>query len=117
MYACLGLSAVVFIIHGLLMYGWKTQLNRMSLDRMGLMALLNLTGAYMYAARVSYSCRSDEAGLMMMQIPEKWYPRKYDILGNSHQILHVMVIFAGLAHMDGLLRAFRFVHSRALTCS
>ena len=61
MYACLGLSAVVFIIHGLLMYGWKTQLNRMSLDRMGLMALLNLTGAYTYAARVSYSCRSNDS--------------------------------------------------------
>ena len=54
MYACLGLSAVVFIIHGLIMCGWKTQLNRMSLDLMGLMALLNLTGAYMYAARVSW---------------------------------------------------------------
>lgn len=53
MYACLRLSAVIFITHGLALDGWKIQNKRMSLDRMGLMALLNLTGAYMYAARVS----------------------------------------------------------------
>ena len=55
MYACLGLSAIVFIIHGLVLYGWQTQARRMSLDRMGLMALLNLTGAYAYGARVHES--------------------------------------------------------------
>ena len=53
MYACLGLSAVVFVIHGLSLHGWSVQNKRMSLDRMGLMALLNLTGAYAYAARAS----------------------------------------------------------------
>lgn len=52
MYACLGLSAVIFITHGVILYGWKAQNKRMSLDRMGVMSLLNLTGAYMYAARV-----------------------------------------------------------------
>ncbi len=52
MYACLGLSAIVFIAHGVILHGWETQYKRMSLDRMGLMSLLNLTGAYAYAARV-----------------------------------------------------------------
>ena len=55
MYACLGLSAVVFVAHGLILHGWSVQNKRMSLDRMGLMALLNLTGAYAYAARASSS--------------------------------------------------------------
>ena len=53
MYACLGLSAVVFVTHGLILHGWSIQNKRMSLDRMGLMALLNLIGAFAYAARVS----------------------------------------------------------------
>ena len=57
MYACLGLSAVVFVAHGLILHGWSVQNKRMSLDRMGLMALLNLTGAYAYAARVNNSFR------------------------------------------------------------
>ena len=52
MYACLGLSAIVFIIHGLIRHGWQEQSKRMSLPHMGLMAILNLTGAYAYAARV-----------------------------------------------------------------
>lgn len=53
MYASLGLSAVVFIAHGILLYGWVLQKQRMSLNRMAIMALFNLIGAYAYAARVS----------------------------------------------------------------
>lgn len=53
MYASLGLSAIIFITHGALLYGWILQKQRMSLDRMGLMALSNLTGAYAYATRVN----------------------------------------------------------------
>lgn len=52
MYASLGLSAIVFVIHGLWLHGWKVQNQRMSLDWMGLMAVFNLTGAVIYAARV-----------------------------------------------------------------
>ena len=52
MYASLGLSALVFVTHGLLLHGWTAQNRRMSLDWMLLMATLNLTGASLYAARV-----------------------------------------------------------------
>ena len=73
---------------------------RMSLDWMLGMAAFNLTGAIIYAIRV----------------PEKWYPKTFDIWGSSHQILHVMVIFAGLAHMMGLVRAFNYVHGGVDKC-
>lgn len=53
MYAGLGLSAIIFVVHGVIKHGWKTQNHRMSLDWMGLMASLNLIGAFTYAARVS----------------------------------------------------------------
>ena len=52
MYAGLGLSAIVFVVHGILLHGWTEQNQRMSVDWMGLMALFNLTGAAVYAARV-----------------------------------------------------------------
>ena len=52
MYAGLGLSAIVFVVHGILLNGWTEQNRRMSLDWMGLMAFFNLTGAVIYAARV-----------------------------------------------------------------
>lgn len=55
MYACLGLSAVIFVIHGILLHGWPLQNQRMSLDWMAVMATFNLSGATVYAARVCVS--------------------------------------------------------------
>lgn len=100
MYAGLGLSAVVFVVHGILLHGWTVQNQRMSLDWMGLMALFNLIGAVTYAAR----------------IPEKLRPLRYDLYGSSHQVLHVAVILAGLAHMFGLFRAFDYLHTNGSVC-
>ncbi|KAM3072500.1 hypothetical protein ACMFMG_009298 [Clarireedia jacksonii] len=120
MYACLGLSASVFIAHGLIMHGWETQKARMSIDWMGLMAILNLVGAFIYALRVRSSFASSPAEditLTISQIPEKWYPNQHDLFGSSHQIFHVMVVLAGLAHMFGLLRAFDHVHSSGFGCT
>lgn len=54
MYAGLGLSALIFTTHGIWKFGWETQMGRMSLDRMFLMATLNLIGAVIYAARVCF---------------------------------------------------------------
>ena len=52
MYSTSGLSALVFISHGLWLYGWDIQEKRMALKWMGLMALFNLIGAAFYAGRV-----------------------------------------------------------------
>ena len=40
--------------------------------------------------------------------PGKWFPRRFDIFGASHQIVHVMVIVARLVHTFGVLWAFHF---------
>lgn len=50
------------------------------------------------------------------QVPEKIRPLKHDVYGNSHQVLHVAVIFAGLAHMFGLFRAFDYLHTVGSVC-
>ncbi|CZT51252.1 related to IZH2 Implicated in Zinc Homeostasis, membran protein [Rhynchosporium secalis] len=72
----------------------------MSLKWMALMEFLNITGAVAYASRV----------------PESWYLSRHDIYGSSHQILHFMVIFAGLAHMVGLLKAFDHLYANKSLC-
>ena len=56
MYTGLGLSALIFITHGLAIHGWEIQNRRMSLNWMGLMANFNLIGAAAYAFRVRLSC-------------------------------------------------------------
>lgn len=94
-YAALGLSAITFVIHAIVLRGFAEANRRMSLDWMGLMGALNLIGAATYGTR----------------LPEKLRPGRFDLYGSSHQILHFMVIFAGLAHMFGLLRAFRYYHN------
>ncbi|KAH6666364.1 hemolysin-III related-domain-containing protein, partial [Halenospora varia] len=101
LYVSLGLSAIVFITHGLILHGWEIQSHRMGLTYMLVMAMLNLLGASIYVAR----------------IPERWYQLRYDIYGCSHQIFHFIVIFAGLTHMLGLLSAFGFIHSQAQSCT
>jgi adiponectin receptor len=110
MYTGLGLSAVLFILHGIFLYGWSVQNQRMSLDWMLLMASLNFIGAGFYVARVR-SPTLDAYRPYNCQVPEKWYPQTFDYFGASHQILHFMVIFAGLAHMVGLFRAFDYVRT------
>jgi hypothetical protein len=52
-YAGFGFSSIFFVIHGLVLYGWEVQRDRMSLVWMGWMATANLLGAAIYAARVS----------------------------------------------------------------
>jgi adiponectin receptor len=52
-YAGFGFSSIIFVIHGLLLFGWQVQKARMSLVYMGWMATANITGALIYAARVS----------------------------------------------------------------
>jgi len=97
MYASLGLSAMAFITHGVIIHGWEIQNHRMSLTYLLITAMLNLLGAAIYTAR----------------IPERWCRLRYDIYGSSHQIFHFIVLFAGLIHMFGLLSAFDFIHSHS----
>ncbi|KAK8121488.1 hypothetical protein PG999_005608 [Apiospora kogelbergensis] len=100
-YAGFGLSSIIFVVHGLLVYGWAVQKSRMWLVWMGWMATSNLVGAAIYAAR----------------IPERWAPRLFDICGASHQISHVAVMVAAYIHFDGIVSAFRFARSQPGACS
>lgn len=58
MYACMGLSAIIFIVHGIILNGWSVRNQRMSLVWLVLMACLNLVGGAIYAARVGISIRN-----------------------------------------------------------
>ncbi|THZ42664.1 mPR-typeG-protein-coupled receptor [Aureobasidium pullulans] len=89
-YLSLGLFAIVFIVHGIYLYGFMMQRKRLALEWMGLMALFNFLGCTAYAFR----------------FPEAKAPGKFDLVGHSHQIMHVAVLIAGLMHYHGLSQAF-----------
>ena len=92
MFALLGLSAFVPVVHGIILNGWEVQNRRMAITYFLGLGLLNGTGTVIYAAR----------------LPEKWYPRTFDVYGSSHQIMHVLVACGALSHAVGLVRAFEY---------
>ncbi|THW10896.1 mPR-typeG-protein-coupled receptor [Aureobasidium pullulans] len=97
-YLSLGLFAIVFIVHGIYLYGFMMQRKRLALEWMGLMALFNFLGCTAYAFR----------------FPEVKFPGKFDLVGHSHQIMHVAVLIAGLVHYHGLSQAFLETRGDAL---
>ncbi|KAI2465239.1 hemolysin-III channel protein-like protein Izh2 [Annulohypoxylon bovei var. microspora] len=86
---------------GILKYGFEEQNLRVGLSWIGATALCNGTGVVVYA----------------MKFPERWYPRVFDLLGASHQVMHVMVVFAALAYTKAMLQAFDFHHQYAGVCT
>ncbi|XP_014551251.1 hypothetical protein COCVIDRAFT_61772, partial [Bipolaris victoriae FI3] len=88
-YLLLGLSSFLPIIHGLHLFGWQQMEQRMSLSYYLALGLCHGTGAVTYASRV----------------PEKWYPKRYDLVGSSHQIMHVLVVCGATAYGLGVLKA------------
>jgi adiponectin receptor len=96
MFITMGLSAVVPVAHGFTALGLE-QLNKtIALPWLLTQGALYIVGASIYAARV----------------PERWAPGRFDIVGSSHQIFHVLVLAAAAVHLVGLIKAFDYRHSQ-----
>ena len=48
------------------------------------------------------------AFLFMFRVPEKLYPGKFDIIGSSHQIFHILVVIGVITHYFGSLDAYYY---------
>ncbi|KAI1345275.1 hemolysin-III channel protein Izh2 [Xylariaceae sp. FL0016] len=91
----LGISGVIPICHGLTIYGYKSLNERMGLNLVLLQGFLYILGAFLYAVRW----------------PERSFPRTFDIWFSSHQIFHVLILFAAAAHLKGMAKAFDYHHT------
>ncbi|KAL6150778.1 hypothetical protein ACJBU6_11046 [Exserohilum turcicum] len=99
MYLLLGLSSFLPIVHGICLFGLGQMEWRMSLSYYLALGLCHGTGAMAYATR----------------IPERWTPRRYDVVGNSHQIMHLLVVCGAVAYGLGVLKAQQ--HWAGLGCA
>lgn len=90
----LGLSAIVPVAHVVSMYGYHTISHTMGLNYLILSGLLYVVGALLYALRV----------------PERFAPGRFDMVGASHQIFHVLILAAAAAHYISIRRAYAFWH-------
>ncbi|CAN1325984.1 Heptahelical transmembrane protein 2 [Linum perenne] len=61
--------------------------------------LLEVIMAVLYAAGT---------GFYVSRIPERWKPGAFDIAGQSHQIFHVFVVLAAVAHSFATLIVMDF---------
>jgi len=91
MYAFLGASLFIPILHGLSEFGWEELDDRMGLTSFFGLALINFSGSAVYASRV----------------PERWFPGRFDLLGQSHNWMHVLVLTGALVRLDGLVMVTR----------
>ena len=53
---------------------------------------------------------------MQARWPERTAPGKFDVIGSSHQIFHVLVVLAAVSHLVGLVTAFDHRHGYAAAC-
>ncbi|XP_019624667.1 PREDICTED: uncharacterized protein LOC109470244 isoform X1 [Branchiostoma belcheri] len=86
MFLGLGCSGVVPVIHYLISDGFNMAVTAGQVGWLGLMGLLYIVGAVMYATRV----------------PERFFPGKFDLWFHSHQIFHVLVVAAAFVHYHGM---------------
>ena len=98
MYTLLGLSVFFPVIHGILLDGYVRISRRMNLEYLIRLGILNFSGAAIYAAR----------------IPERWSPRTFDVVGASHQLMHVLVVLGALKWETGLLRCVKYYEAGRL---
>ncbi|KAI1496120.1 hemolysin-III channel protein Izh2 [Biscogniauxia marginata] len=95
MFVGLGVSGVIPVCHGVSIYGYHSMVERMGLNWVLFQGFLYIFGAFLYAARW----------------PERSFPRTFDIWGSSHQIFHVLILFAAASHLIGMAKAFDYHHS------
>ncbi|CAJ0946696.1 unnamed protein product [Ranitomeya imitator] len=90
----LGLSGIVPTLHFTIAEGFVKATTVGQMGWFFLMAVMYITGAGLYAAR----------------IPERFFPGKFDIWFQSHQIFHVLVVAAAFIHFYGVsnLQEFRY---------
>ncbi|XP_055353397.1 adiponectin receptor protein-like [Paramacrobiotus metropolitanus] len=90
----LGLSGMIPAIHSILSLGWIRSMQEASIHWLFFMGFLYVFGALMYAFR----------------LPERFFPGRFDIWFQSHQIFHVFVVIAAFVHYHGisLMASHRF---------
>ncbi|XP_065647016.1 adiponectin receptor protein 1 isoform X3 [Hydra vulgaris] len=84
-FLALGCSGVIPVGHMLVKYGSKQALEQAAIGWLSIMGLCYIVGAILYALR----------------IPERFFPGKCNLIFQSHQIFHILVVIAAFIHLHG----------------
>ncbi|TRM63569.1 hemolysin-III related-domain-containing protein [Schizophyllum amplum] len=97
-FIALGLCAVVPVAHWFFTHGASTLLLDMGYGWLVASGALYIAGALIYANR----------------IPERYSPGTFDYYLSSHQIFHVCVVLAALAHLAGVRKSIEYTYAGRL---
>ncbi len=84
MYCFLGALSLHRWLHWAHRYGWEQLDQMMGVESFFGLGFINFSGAAIYAAR----------------IPERWFPRRFDMLGQSHNWMHLLVLTGALVRLS-----------------
>lgn len=100
-FLALGCSGIVPVCHMLIIYGIQRGSQQGAVGWLIVMGLCYIIGAILYALRV----------------PERFFPGKCNIVFQSHQIFHVLVVAGALIHLHGCceMAAYRVKAGRNCT--
>ncbi|KAJ9144125.1 Adiponectin receptor protein 1 [Pleurostoma richardsiae] len=91
MYFFLGASLFTPLVHGASQVGLLQLDTMMGLKSFLALGVINFSGAAIYALR----------------IPERWCPGRFDLAGQSHNWMHLLVLTGALVRLDGLMVVLR----------
>ncbi|KAI0382007.1 HlyIII-domain-containing protein [Hypomontagnella monticulosa] len=88
MFVGLGVSGIVPVCHAVDIYGYQSLDERMGLNWVLFQGFLYIFGAFLRS-----------------------FPGTFDIWGSSHQLFHILILFAAASHLTGMAKAFDYHHS------
>lgn len=118
-----GGSFALPIFHGLLQKGLGDLWERVGLGWILATVACNGIGVAVYGVKVSqialYIFKENPRlhfANILVQFPEKWFPRRFDLLGASHQLMHICVVAAALTYTCAVVQAFDYRHEQGAAC-
>lgn len=94
------LSGLIPMVFGIIKFGYLEVLNRICLKFIWLETAFYLIGA------IIYGCKLPESILM---------PGTVDLLGNSHQMFHCMVVLGSICHCKAVIESYNLLHRRFMS--
>lgn len=98
LYCFLGASLFAPVVHGIIRFGFTELSDMMDLRSFLGLAVVNFSGAAIYAVR----------------IPERWFPETFDLIGQSHNLMHGLVFMGAVIRLNGLHAVIDRWHQHSL---
>lgn len=119
MFVGLGASGVLPVCQALSIYGYRALDQQMGLTWVLLQGFLYIAGAVLYAVSLPGARplerkpprAHDSSCTEQVRWPERNFPTTFDIWGSSHQLFHILILFAAASHLTGMIKAFDNHHS------